>query len=241
MDRKPVLISIVIPVYNEEKRIHLFLPRVIEYVRQKDFSCEIVVVDDGSVDQTVALVEDMLRRQLPGQYKILQLAQNAGKGAAIRKGMPAALGEYIFFIDADGSTSIEEIGRFIPHFSEEVDIYIARRTLKQKAPLKRKFFGYGYILLANFLLRLNVSDITCGFKCYRKRCVQTIFSRQRLNNWSFDAENIFVARKYGYRIKEIEVAWEHVGGSKVKVFKNVVVCSLDLLRIKLNDLKGFYA
>ena len=155
--------------------------------------------------------------------------------------MLEAKGEYIFFLDADGSTSIEEIDRFIPHFSDEIDIYIARRTLKQKAPFKRKFFGYGYILLANFLLRLGVSDITCGFKCYRKRCVQAIFSRQRLNNWSFDAENIFVARKYGYRIKEIIVAWEHTAGSKVRVLKNVIVCGLDLLRIKLNDLKGLYA
>jgi len=241
MAKTDVFISIVIPVYNEEKRIHLFLPRVIEFVQHKDFSCEIVVVDDGSTDQTVALVDEMLHRQLPDQYRIIQLLKNSGKGAAIRKGMLEAAGEYIFFIDADGSTSIEEIDRFIPQFADEIDIYIARRTLKQKAPLKRKFFGYGYILLANFLLRLGVSDITCGFKCYRKGCVQTIFSRQRLNNWSFDAENILVARKHGYRIKEIEVAWEHTPGSKVRVFKNVIVCGLDLLRIKANDLKGLYA
>ena len=240
MSGTPGFISIVIPVYNEEGRIHQFLPRVIEYVRHKDFTCELVIVDDGSTDRTVALVEDMLRRQT-GQYRILRLAHNAGKGAAIRKGMLEAKGEHIFFLDADGSTSIEEIGRFIPHFADEIDIYIARRTLKQKAPFKRKFFGYGYILLANFLLRLGVSDITCGFKCYRKGCVQTIFSRQRLNNWSFDAENILVARKHGYRIKEIEVAWEHTPGSKVRVFKNVIVCGLDLLRIKANDLKGLYA
>jgi len=241
MDRNASLISIVIPVYNEQKRIHLFIPRVVEYARHKDFSCEIVIVDDGSTDETVALVEGMLSQRLPGQYRIIRLPQNAGKGAAIRKGMMEAAGECIFFLDADGSTSIEEIDRFMPHFSEEIDIYIARRTLKQKAPFKRKFFGYGYILLANFFLRLGVSDITCGFKCYRKRCVQTIFSRQRLNNWSFDAENIFVARKYGYRIKEIPVAWEHASGSKVRVLRNIAVCGLDLLRIRLNDLKGLYS
>jgi len=241
MSGTPVFISIVIPVYNEEKRIHLFLPRVIEFLRKKDFSYEMVIVDDGSSDRTVALVEEMLAQNLPGTYTIIRLSKNAGKGAAIRKGMLEAKGEHIFFLDADGSTSIEEIGRFIPHFADEIDIYIAQRTLKQKAPFKRKFFGYGYILLANFLLRLGVSDITCGFKCYRKRCVQAIFSRQRLNNWSFDAENIFVARKYGYRIKEITVAWEHTPGSKVRVLKNVIVCGLDLLRIKVNDLKGLYA
>jgi len=241
MDRTSSFINIVIPVYNEQKRIHLFLPRVMDYVQQKDFSCEIVIVDDGSTDQTVALVESMLNQKLPGRYRIIRLSPNAGKGAAIKRGMLEAQGEYIFFIDADGSTSIEEIDRFIPHFSEGVDIYIAQRTLKQKAPLKRKFFGYGYILLANSLLRLGVSDITCGFKCYRRRCVQTIFTRQRLNNWSFDAENIFLARKYGYRIEEIPVAWAHTPGSKVKVLKNITTCGFDLLRIRLNDLKGVYA
>lgn len=130
MDTKPRFISIVIPIYNEERRIHHFLPRVIEYVRHKDFSYEIVMVDDGSTDQTVALVEEMLHRQLPDKYRIIQLSKNSGKGAAIRKGMLEAAGEYIFFIDADGSTSIEEIDRFIPQFADEIDIYIACRTLK---------------------------------------------------------------------------------------------------------------
>jgi dolichyl-phosphate beta-glucosyltransferase len=241
MDTKPGYISIVIPVYNEEKRIHLFLPGVTGYVKQQGFSCELVIVDDGSTDRTAAVVDDMLREQLPGNYRIIKLPKNSGKGAAIRKGMLEATGDYIFFIDADGSTSIEEIGRFMPRFTEAVDIYIARRTLKQKAPFKRKFFGYGYIILANFILHLGVSDITCGFKCYRKRCVQTIFARQRLNNWSFDAENIFVARKHGYRIAEIPVDWEHTPGSKVRVFRNVLTCGLDILRIKLNNLKGLYA
>ena len=111
--------------------------------------------------------------------------------------------------------------------------------LSRRRPLKESSLAI-YILLANFLLRLGVSDITCGFKCYRKRSVQTIFSRQWLNNWSFDAENIFVALKHGYRLKEIAVAWEHTPGSKVKVLKNVIICGFDLLRIRLNDLKGIY-
>ena len=146
-----------------------------------------------------------------------------------------------FFVDADGSTPTEEIDNFIPHFTTDYDVYIATRTLKQKAPIKRKFFGYGYILLVKFFLQLGVSDITCGFKCYKRGCAQIIFSKQKLNNWSFDAEDIFIARKHGYRIKEIPVNWKHTPGSKVKVLKNAFICGMDLLRIRLNDIMGLYS
>ena len=241
MDNHSIRISIVVPVYNEEHRIRSFLASVTGYLQKKDFSYEIIFVDDGSTDRTVATIKQILDSELPGTFRVIQLPANAGKGAAIRKGMLEANGEHIFFLDADGSTSIEEIDCFIPSFTEDTDIYIAQRTLKQKAPFKRKFFGYGYIIFANILLGLDVKDVTCGFKCYRKGCVQTIFSRQKLNNWSFDAENIFTARKHGYKIKEIQVTWKHTPGSKVKVFKNVIVCGLDLIKIRLNDLKGLYS
>ncbi len=240
MDVKNPFISIVIPVYNEENRIKSFLLSVVEYVSKKDFSYEIVIANDGSVDRTVEITEALLKERLPGKYRILNLPVNRGKGAALRAGMLEARGDYIFFIDADGSTSIMEIDNFIPRFSPEYDIYIATRTIKHKAPFKRKFFGYGYIYLAKFLLQLNISDFTCGFKCYTRKSAQAIFPRQRLNNWSFDAEDIFIARKFGLKIKGIPVKWTHVGGSKVKVFKYVVVCALDLLRIRYNRMKGRY-
>ncbi|NOQ87006.1 MAG: glycosyltransferase [Deltaproteobacteria bacterium] len=241
MDKDPIFISVVIPVYNEQNRIHSFLSSVIEYVRKKDFSYEIVIVDDGSSDDTVIMVESLLKEKLSGKYKILKLPVNLGKGAAIKKGMLEAAGEYIFFLDADGSTSIKEIDSFISHFSSRFDIFIATRTIKHKAPFKRKIFGYGYIYLANFMLQLSVPDITCGFKCYRQRCAHEIFSRQTLNNWSFDAEDLFIARKHGYRIKTLPVKWKHTGGSKVKVLKNVFACGLDLFRIRFYDIKGMYS
>lgn len=236
-----VFISIVIPVYNEEKRISAFLSTVISYLSTRDFSYEIVIVDDGSRDATISMVEPLLKEMLSGKYKILKLPINLGKGAAVKRGMLEATGEYVFFLDADGSTSIDEIDNFIPYLSSEFDIYIATRTIKHKAPLKRKFFGYGYIYLANFTLQLGVPDITCGFKCYRQNCVKEIFSRQRLNNWSFDAEDIFIARKHGYRIKTLPVKWKHTGGSKVKVLKNIFVCALDLVRIRFHNIQGMYS
>ena len=241
MDKGKTSISIVIPVYNEEKRIKVFLSNVTDYLTEKDFLYELVIVDDGSSDGTITIVEAFLQEKLPGKYKILRTPVNMGKGAAIKKGMLESTGDYTFFIDADGSTAIEEIDTFVPHFNDEYDVYIATRTIKHKAPLKRKFFGYGYIFLANFFLQLRVADITCGFKCYKRASVQKIFPRQKLNNWSFDAEDIFVARKHGIKIKEIPIRWMHISGSKVNVLKNIFVCGLDLFRIRLYDIKGSYS
>jgi len=240
MSATTLSISIVIPVYNEERRATVFLQSVIDYLLEKDFSCELVVVDDGSRDRTIAVTESLLSAKLPGSYRIIKLPANKGKGAAIREGMLQAKGDYIFFLDADGSTSIREIDSFIPKFSPGIDIYIATRTIKHKAPQKRKFFGYGYIFMANLLLGLRVVDITCGFKCYSHESARKIFPLQTLNNWSFDAEDLFIARKHGYEIMGIPVHWQHVGESKVKVFKNVVVCALDLLRIRMKDSRGLY-
>lgn len=241
MSPNNVFISIVVPVYNEEKRITVFLQSVIDYLLEKNFSYELVIVDDGSRDSTIAVTESLLSTKLSGIYRTVKLPANKGKGAAIREGMLQAQGDYIFFLDADGSTSIREIDSFIPKFSPGIDIYVATRTIKHKAPQKRKFFGYGYIFLANLLLGLRVVDITCGFKCYTRESARKIFPLQTLNNWSFDAEDIFIARKHGYEIMGIPVHWQHVGESKVKVFKNVVVCALDLLRIRIKNSRGFYA
>lgn len=237
---KEIFITIVIPVFNEARRIAPFLNDVINYVNRCTFSYEILFVDDGSTDETIPLIKNLLEQHVPGMYRIEQLKHNQGKGSALRTGMLAARGRYILFLDADGSTAITELDNFIPTFSADHDIYIAVRTKKHAAPLKRKLFGYGYIFLANCILGMGLSDFTCGFKCYSLQAARTVFSRQRLNNWSFDAEDLFIAKKFNYRIKEIPVYWKHVGDSKVRVFKNVIVCGIDLLKIRINGLLGRY-
>jgi len=240
MKRHEPLISIVIPVYNEERRIERFLNSVLSFLQKGDVSHEIIVVDDGSRDATVDIVRRLLHERHNGENRVLLLPANQGKGGAVRHGMLDARGEYVFFIDADGSTAIEEINTFLPHLSPEYDIYIGVRTKKHHAPLKRKFFGYGYIYCANVILGTAISDFTCGFKCYRRDAARQIFTVQTLRNWSFDAENLFVATRRGYRIKEIPVYWRHCGGSKVKVMHNVVVCGCDLFRIRWNNIRGCY-
>lgn len=235
-----IYLSIVIPVFNEARRIEALLLDIAGYINRCPLSCEILVVDDGSTDATIPLVCNLLEKHAPGMYRIAQLERNQGKGGALRTGMLAAGGDYILFLDADGSTAISELDNFIPALSSGFDIYAAVRTQKHAAPLKRKFFGYGYIFLANLILGMQQSDFTCGFKCYSRRAARAVFSRQRLDNWSFDAEDLFIAKKLHFTIKEIPVYWRHVGASKVRVFKNVIVCGIDLLRIRLNDMLGRY-
>ncbi|MCP4717558.1 MAG: glycosyltransferase family 2 protein [Deltaproteobacteria bacterium] len=237
---RDLAISIVIPVYNESARIGTFLKDIIAYLQDKSFSYQIIIADDGSTDATVEIIDGMLSKALPDRYRIVSLPQNRGKGGALQVGMQEADYEYVLFLDADGSTSITELDNFMPCFSKDYDVYISVRTKKHDAPFKRKFFGYGYIFLANFILGLNISDFTCGFKCYRKEAARKIFSLQTLDNWSYDTEDLFIANKFGYRIKEIPVYWKHVGGSKVKVLHNVIVCGIDLFRIKINDIKNKY-
>ncbi|MCK7467606.1 MAG: hypothetical protein MZU91_05415 [Desulfosudis oleivorans] len=176
---------------------------------------------------------------LPNNYRIVNLPHNQGRGV-LSDGECLRPGVNMFFIDADSSTAIHEIDAFVPCFSDDVAVYIAIRTKKHDAPLKRKLFGYGYIFLANMLLGTRVADFTCGFKCYRRDAAQRIFSKQTLPNWSFDAEDLFIARKYKYAIREIPVYWKHCGGSKVKVLLNVIVCGFDLFKIRWNALRGKY-
>jgi dolichyl-phosphate beta-glucosyltransferase len=236
----PVFISIIIPVYNEGKRIESFLTDVVAFLSRQTFTYEVVIVNDGSVDETVNQTKKVLGQHIPDKFRILELEKNQGKGAAVKNGMLAAQGEYVFFIDADGSTSIEEVENFISLFRPEFDIYIAVRTKKHFAPFKRVFFGLGYIRLTRFLLGLTVTDFTCGFKCYRRESARKIFSRQLLKNWSFDAEDLYIAKKEGCRIKEVPVYWKHIGGSKVKVLKNIIICGWDLIRIRCYSLCGKY-
>jgi len=233
-------LSIVIPVFNEARRIEPLLLEVAAYVRRCPLSCEILIVDDGSTDSTIPLVKNLLEKHATGVYRIEELACNQGKGGALRVGMLSARGNHILFLDADGSTAITELDKFIPALCLDFDIYIAVRTQKHDAPWKRKFFGYGYIYLANCILGMRQSDFTCGFKCYSRQAARTVFSRQRFNNWSFDAEDLFISKKYRYRVYEIPVYWKHVGDSKVRVLKNVIICGIDLLRIRLNDILGLY-
>ena len=241
-----IYLSVVIPVYNEAKRIHKTLKGVIDYLQGKNFPYEVLIVNDGSKDNTVEVVQDFFKEGKFDSFSVLDFKENRGKGFAVKQGMLAARGEYILFIDADSSAPIEEFNKFMTEFDKGYDIFIGTRKAKGEVratniPFHRKYLGLGFSYLARKFLSTEVWDFTCGFKCYQRNTVKPIFSRQVLDGWSFDAEDLFLAQKLGFKIKEIPLRWNHYQeDTKVNALKEVFKSGWELLKIRINDLRGLY-
>jgi dolichyl-phosphate beta-glucosyltransferase len=242
MSNNPLL-SIVIPAYNEEKRIGNRLGEVIAYLEGLNLAYELIIVDDGSTDATVGVVNQATSGN--SNARILQNEANRGKGAAVRKGMLDAQGEYVLFTDADLSTPIAELDQVWTWFEQAYDVVIgSRRTsgarIEGHQPWLRESMGRVFTRLTNLLVTKERSDVTCGFKCFRRPVARDLFSQQRLDDWSFDAEILSIASKHGYRIKEIPVHWHDDPATKVRLFRDTISSLLGLLRIRLNDYLGRY-
>jgi dolichyl-phosphate beta-glucosyltransferase len=244
--RERIYLNIVIPVYNESKRISKTLKGVIDYLQGKNFPYEVLIVNDGSKDNTVEVVEDFFKKEKFDSFSVLDFKENRGKGFAVKQGMLTAKGEYILFIDADSSAPIEEFDKFMAEFGKGFDIFIGTRKAKGEIratniPLHRAILGLGFSFLARKFLSIKVWDFTCGFKCYHRNTVQPIFSRQILDGWSFDAEDLFLAHKLGFKVKEIPIRWNHYQeDTKVNALKEVFKSGWELLKIRINDLRGLY-
>ncbi len=234
-------LSVIIPAYNEEKNIEGTLSEIESYLSKKDFLSELILADDGSTDRTVTKARGFEGRIV--NFRIIESKPNHGKGYVVKKAMLEARGEYVLFMDADNSTSIKELEKFYSEFGSENSIYIASRRMSGadvKVPVLRRVLGLVYILFARMLLGLCVSDINCGFKVYDKKSSRDVFRKQIMNDWSFDAEDLFIAKKYGYKIKEIPVEWKHKYTSKVRPLRDGIKSFLSLAKIRVNDLAGKY-
>ncbi len=230
-------VSVVIPAYNEEKRISATLNRIVEFLRTKPYSAEIIVADDGSLDSTVAVSQAALKNAQVS-FQVLQIPENRGKGAAVRRGMLAASGEYCLFSDADLSTPIEELDKFLPILIEKkADVVIGSRSavganIVEHQPLFREIMGRIFNGVATLFAFRGIRDSQCGFKCFSRAAVDSLFAVQKLDGFSFDVELLFLAQRFQLKIVELPVTWLNSAASKVNVFRDPLLMFWDVMRIR---------
>ena len=238
-----IALSVIIPAYNEESNIASTLSEVSGFLKKKGFTYEILVVDDGSSDGTVSKAMEIVEN-LP-EMNVIESKPNRGKGYVVREGMGVARGRYLMFMDADNATSIRELDKFLPYLEEGYDAVIGSRRLKDSEIVVpesalRIFMGNVYIILSRILIGGRVTDFNCGFKAYKKEAAVKIFSKQKMNDWSFDTELIFLLKKFNMKIKEVPVKWEHKADSKVEPLKAGIESFLSLVKIRWTDIRGEY-
>ncbi len=227
-------LSVVIPAYNEEKRLPQSLTAVMDFLKKQPYRSEIIVSDDGSQDRTVALAKEILK-EFP--HQVLVTPQNRGKGHAVRQGMLAATGAYVLFTDADLSTPIEEVLRFLARLEKDQDVVIGSRALPESQVeihqnFLRETMGKVFNLMAQVWAFKGVRDSQCGFKCFRREAAQKLFSLQKLDGFSFDVEIVYLAQKLGVRLLELPVIWRNSAQSRVQVFRDPLRMFWDVLRIR---------
>jgi dolichyl-phosphate beta-glucosyltransferase len=236
-----VHLSLVIPAYNEAKRIGPTLDVALAYFARQHYDWEIIVVDDGSQDDTAKVVRSYK------EVRLAQLAQNCGKGAATRRGMlEEAKGDIRFFYDADASTPIEEIEKCRPKFDAGADIVIGSRSLPDsQVELHQKWhreqMGRFYNRVLRTLALTKFIDTQCGFKGFTAKAAEICFSRQRLDRFSFDVELLYIAQRHHLRIDEIPVRWINSPTSRVHPIADAPRTFYDLLCIRANAVAGKYA
>jgi len=240
----PIDLSVVIPVFNESRRLGPPLREMARYLAEQSFSAELIVVDDGSRDGTFDLV-CALAPELPIPLRALRYAENRGKGHAIKVGFDAARGDRILFSDVDLSTPIESAADLLASLDAGADIVVGSRKMSGamilvRQPRLRETLGRVFTALVRWGIA-NVSDATCGFKAFRAEVGRDIFSRVRIDDWSFDAEVLFLADLLGYGVVEVPVRWRDEAGTKVDLRRDVVNSLVGLARIRLNALRGRYA
>jgi dolichyl-phosphate beta-glucosyltransferase len=232
----PPHLSIVIPAYNEETRLLPTILTIIDYLDRKAEQYEIIIVNDGSTDTTVDIVQKL--QKLKPSVQLISLDRNSGKGAAVRKGVMQAQGQLILFIDADGATPFAEIEKLLSAINEDFDVAFGSRAMplsdtKVISWFHRKFLGRIFNFFVSKLFSQKVYDTQCGFKLFKHSAAKAIFAIQSLDGFSFDVEVLFIANRLGMKIKEIPVNWSNVSGSKVNVILDGIKMFLDLIRIKL--------
>jgi len=236
-------LSVIIPAYNEEKRLPKTLKEIDKYLKVQSYDYEIIVVNDGSKDKTGEVV-NRLKPEIKN-LKLIDNKINQGKGAVVKQGMLEAKGDFRIFTDADNSTSLDQIEKMWPYFNEGYDVVIGSRDAKGAVldppqNFFRRFVGDGFRIFRKIIVGLwNIQDTQCGFKAFTKKAAQTIFPKCKINRFAFDPEILIIAKQLGFKIKEIPVYWKNDPDSKVK-FKSMIKMASDLFKIRWNMIKNKY-
>lgn len=234
-------LSIILPAYNEERRLPVTLEQVAPFIATLPFQTEVLIVDNGSDDQTYDIAEKFASEH--DGFRVLR-ERKRGKGLAVKRGMLEACGEYRFMCDVDFSMPITEITRFLPPQLRNFDIAIASRevpgAVRYNEPPYRHYVGRVFNTFIRMIALPGIRDTQCGFKCFRGEVAEDLFCRLTLTGWSFDVELLFIANQLGYRVVELGIPWYFNPDSKVRVIRDSYRMGLDLFSIRLKHLKGIY-
>ncbi len=236
-------LSIVIPAYNECLRIESTLERVMACVREREWDAEVLVVDDGSTDETNDIVQRWMRKH--PRLHLVENPGNRGKGYSVRNGLLQSAGEIVMFTDADLSAPMEEATLLMEAIDAGADVAIGSRWLdKQRQtthqPLYRRFFGRCFNWVTRRVIGLPFKDTQCGFKAFKRDAAQVIFRLQTIERWGFDPEILFIARKLKYKIVEVPVTWGHDERSRMSYLKDGMKMLEEMAEIRSNSLRGRY-
>jgi dolichyl-phosphate beta-glucosyltransferase len=238
-----ISLSIIVPAYNEADRLPATVRAMLRFLDEDGRSAEIIIVDDGSRDATSAAVRDIAA--IDKRVSLIRLPQNRGKGYAVRTGVVNAAGARVLFADADGATPIEEVKRLETHLEDGAQVAIGSRGISDpavtvRAKVNRRLAGRIFHQLVQRLTVRGFVDTQCGFKLFTAPVAQELFSRMRMDGFSFDVELLLMAGKRGFRVDEVPVNWTHQPGSKINVVTDGLRMAADLFRIRAFALSGAY-
>jgi glycosyltransferase involved in cell wall biosynthesis len=237
----PLLLSIVIPAYNEERRLPQSLAQIDAFLAAQPYSAEVIVVDNASSDRTAEVVRAFASSHA---YVTLLYEGRRGKGAAVRTGMLAGRGQFLFICDADLSMPITEINKFLPPTLDSYDVAIASReapgAVRYEEPEYRHIMGRVFNLIVRILAIPGFQDTQCGFKCFRRDADRDIFPAQTMEGFGFDVEVLFIALQRGYRVVEVPIHWYYRANSRVSPIRDSIRMFRDVVQVRLNGWRGRY-
>lgn len=241
-------LSIIIPAYNEERRLPPTLQKIADFLRQQPYSAEVIVVENGSTDRTGDVVEQFCVTSVSpaDRFRVRLLHSTPGKGAAVKQGMLNARGEFLIMSDADLAVPIEEVSKFLPPALDprSFDVAIASRegpgAVRYDEPFHRHVMGRVFNFLVRTLAVPGVQDTQCGFKCFTRDAALFLFPLQRIDGWGFDVEILHIAARHGLRMVEVPVHWHYGQNSRIRPLQNTISMVTELLHIRTNGRRGYY-